>query len=216
MINLTPIYDRHPGPYAILLLLEDDKGKLSSKSAMGTTSPVTTHDRAMELLEEKNVVCVSVFEAGGQFTGAFYRKGEEYTPLDYGRVPERAVVPEGGTAAPVDVAAPPKVQRAKTPGSRFPAMRGQGLELTPGMDDQWPKSAPAQMVRSHFEFKGAGFSATAPELVADIGPALKEIGVEFPASLISRLKQKGLLRKVSYEQEVPQGDAPEQEAEPGS
>lgn len=201
MINFTPIYQNHSGPYSLLLLRLKD-GKPYTDTSPGSPRAESVHDRALELLDEDSVDSVYVFAAAGYFTGALYKKGEQYAPLDFARARVTPPVvaapgaPEAAPVAPVDIPPPPRVQR--TTGSRFPAMRGQGLELTPGMDAKWPPSAPAQVVRKYFEDQGAGFVATAPEVVTQIGDALKAIGVEFPTSLISRLKQKGLLRKVSH------------------
>lgn len=83
---------------------------------------------------------------------------------------------------------------AKTAGSRFPSVRGKALEIDPGQAERWPASKPAQLLRAWFE--EGGRKATAAEAVQALGTQLKEMGMEHPASLVSRLKQAGFIRSV--------------------
>lgn len=64
--------------------------------------------------------------------------------------------------------------------------------LDNGNAEQWPRSKGPQILRAWFESE-PGRVATVPEIVAACGPALTEAGIQFPASLISRLKQGGFL-----------------------
>lgn len=58
----------------------------------------------------------------------------------------------------------------------------------------WPPSKPAQIVRDYFveELR----TGTVAEVVQILGPRLAEHGMLFPAALLSRLKQKGLLKEI--------------------
>lgn len=238
-LNFRQIYDRHQGPYVLLLVRQDAKGKQFTDRVTGSSLRAqAAHETAVDLItatDGKNgdVTHAFVFsDTEGQFIGALYRRGEAYAPWEHLAIDDAprttpkarrvATAPSGeeGTVTEMTApSAPPKPPRVKTPGSRFPAMRGRALAMTQDADAKWPASKPAQMVKAHFEFKGPTYSATSPELVADIGPALKEIGVEFPASLISRLKQAGLLVEQatrgaeSHEQASTEGDAPSEEDE---
>lgn len=103
-------------------------------------------------------------------------------------------VPTEEPAKPKRARAPQPDKPAKLPGDRFPAVRGKALEL--GKEDGWPPSAAAQRVRA-FYTGGTGVRATSAELVAALGAELQGMGVAFPASLISRLKQAGFLKEVA-------------------
>ena len=87
---------------------------------------------------------------------------------------------------------PPQAPAAKrTP----PAPRRRAaLELDPGHAEAWPRSEGAQIVRASLDKDGP---ATAGDLAARVAADCAKVGVAFPASLISRLKQGGFLREVS-------------------
>lgn len=84
---------------------------------------------------------------------------------------------------------PPKAPAEPRAKRIAPPAKPQTRLQAAGVGD-WPKSLPAQLVKSHFE---NGTTASAKEVVDAIGAHLIELGVQFPASLISRLKQAGLL-----------------------
>jgi hypothetical protein len=205
-INLRQIYDRHQGPYVILLIRTDAKGKQTSDRVLGTHRAEFAHQQAVDLVtQDGDVTTAYIFsDTEGQFTGALYRRGETYAswvnaPLDDAPPAAPKLKDLISNKAP---AAPRAPRPAKLPGDRFPVMRGRPLTKDPAKDNDWPKSAPAQLVRSHFDLKGATYSATSAELVAEIGQALQELGMAHPASLISRLKQSGLLTEgISHEQD---------------
>jgi hypothetical protein len=259
-LNFRPIYDRHQGPYVLLLTRVDNKGaEFSDRITDISLRAQAAHEKAIELIENRDpkkpdVTRVFVFsETEGQFTGALYQRGEAYAawqhlPMDDAAPAPRAVVKRatvketaaktypaanaivqgeaaaaagltGHTMVDGDLVAAgladsprvPKLQRpAKLPGDRFPVMRGRPLVHDP--EGSWPKSAPAQFVKSFFGQQPPDYSATSAELVAAIGQSLTDLGVQFPASLISRLKQAGLLKEKTHESQEPQGDAPEQSA----
>lgn len=243
-INLRGIYDRHQGPYSILMTRVDAKGNLFTDRITGSSMRAqAVHEKAVDLVAGRdpkftNVDAVYVFsDTEGQFTGALYKQGEEYA--DWQRIPELDDAPpvtakprrtakervaeevstmlagaqalgDGDVQVGLEQALkpPPKAKPARLPGDRFPAMRGRPLVAVP--EGKWPPSAPAQFVRSFFGQQPEGYSATSAELVQAIGQSLTDLGVQFPASLISRLKQSGLLKEKSYEPQEPEGDAPQQ------
>ena len=84
---------------------------------------------------------------------------------------------------PAKIAAGPRTQRPRA-----------ALELDPGNAERWPKSEGATIVRNALE---AGGPATASDLAQRVAADCAKVGVAFPASLISRLKQGGFLREVS-------------------
>jgi hypothetical protein len=247
-LNFRQIYDRHQGPYVLLLLREDAKGKQFTDRITGSALRAqAAHEKALDLINDRDplktdVQNVFVFsDTEGQFTGALYKRGEEYAAWEHLAIddappvstivkkPKRTLTikeavaladdaqvedmptnrPPGagraGTMETEDVPTPPKVRPTKLPGDRFPVMRGRPLVHVP--EGEWPKSAPAQFVKSYFGQQPTDYSATSAELVAAIGPSLIEIGVQFPASLISRLKQAGLLKEKTHESQKPEGDA---------
>lgn len=193
----------------------------------GPFSAEEAHEEARLLVKDPKDTVVEVFVFSikeGQFIGCFYKRGEAIRPWHeeveaYERLelaqqrgeaalvpgreePLRSVddpvlpgVPADAIPPPAGVRDVPKKEKpaggTKLPGDRFPAVRGRALTI--GDTEGWPKSAPAQKVRGWF----AGRTGTSAELVQALGPELKEMGVEFPASLVSRLKQKGLLKEVA-------------------
>lgn len=70
--------------------------------------------------------------------------------------------------------------------------KGVVLEFDPGNAERWPTSKGASIVRTALE---GGLTGTASELAKALAADLTAAGVEFPASLISRLKQGGFLRE---------------------
>lgn len=228
------IYDRHRGPYSLVLVRETigPKGKVTQDCdrLRGPFSAEDAHEESRLLVNcaKDNVVSVSVYsETEGQYIGAFYKKGEHYKPWheegEDGRlelpderpaptllqgkqkpvqkvddpldadVPARAAsVPDRPVRDVPDEAQPKPRKSAKLPGDRFPVVRGKSLELDLGNAERWPKSEAAQIVRAFYEEPGK--RATPAEVVAALGDQLKALGVEHPASLVSRLKQGGFLK----------------------
>lgn len=247
--NFRPIYDRHQGPYVLLLLRTNAKGEQFTDRMTGSSLRAqAAHEKAIDLINDRDpaktdVQNVFVFsDTEGQFTGALYKRGEAYadwqhlseldddmparpkrtgltvkeavaladaTPLQRTTVAEQLDAVESPTTH-AGLPTPRKPRATKLPGDRFPVMRGRPLVHNP--EGKWPTSAPGQLVKSHFDMKGPGYSATTAELLSEIGPALTELGVGFPSSLISRLKQSGLLKEITYESQEPQGDAPIEDA----
>lgn len=97
---------------------------------------------------------------------------------------------------PAEKPARQRTKPARKPGDRFPVVRGRALTL--GHTEGWPESAPAQAVREFFGgFNGRPLiRATVAEVIQLIGPRLNELGMAHPGSLVSRLKQRGLLKEV--------------------
>lgn len=96
-------------------------------------------------------------------------------------------VPEG--AIPVDRPVR-RVPPEGVPQQRTPRKAGAALALGAG---EWPKkSEPARLVREWFEAE-PDRRATTAEMIEALGTQLTALGVQFPASLFSRLKQAGLL-----------------------
>lgn len=217
--NFRAIYDRHQGPYVLLLTRENEKGIEFTDRITGTSLRAqAAHEKAIELIENRDpkkpdVTRVFVFsETEGQFTGALYSRGEAYAawehlPIDDAppapkpkpvTVKEQKASRDAVESPTTEAGVPPKPRPAKLPGDRFPAMRGRPLVAQ--LDGEWPKSAAAQFVRSFYAQQGPEYSATSAELVAAIGQSLTDLGVQFPASLISRLKQAGLLVEKTYKE----------------
>lgn len=229
------IYDRHRGPFSLLLTREvaGKKGQVAQQGdhLKGPMSAEEAHEEACLLVNDprENIVQIHVYsDSENQFCGAFYKRGGEYksweeetdgrlefpdecTPptLLRGReepvqevdaavdsdVPTEALLPAGPVRdLPAEKPATPRaVKPSKLPGDRFPVVRGRSLELDGGNAERWPKSQGAQVVRAFYE---GGKRATAAEVVATLGSQLRALGVEFPGSLVSRLKQGGFLKEV--------------------
>lgn len=86
----------------------------------------------------------------------------------------------------------PTQPRAQRAAGSPPRRASRALEVNPDKTEGWPKSEGAGIVRAWLEEHKRG---TPAEIVAAVGPRLIELNVQFPASLISRLKQGGLLRE---------------------
>lgn len=232
--NVREIYGRHRGPYSLLLGRErpGKKGlEQFTDRLSGPFSAEEAHEEARMLVGDsrENVTDVHVFSEGeGQFTGAFYRRGEIYVPwaelrdadlqaagfntegLDGGmELPgerDEAALLSGGPQPlrqmddPVDGQLPERTVSAHRPVRRVPPQsqaaagakrKGAVIELDPGNAERWPASKGAQIVRAAIEET----PAAAGDLAKRLAEPLKAVGVEFPASLISRLKQGGFLRE---------------------
>lgn len=103
-----------------------------------------------------------------------------------GSGPVRDLPPE----APAKQPAKQRVKRATPPAPK------PRVGLTIGEDDGWPKSEAAQAVHSLFGRVEDGRVLTSPEICEALGPQLETLGVKFPASLVSRLKQNGFLKEM--------------------
>lgn len=204
------IAGRHRGPYLFSVTRPGKKpGFRTSQWLPGRMDKDDVYEEAMALLRDPRdeILGVSVWsDREDQFVMSFPRHQAEREPAD--AVLQAAERPAAAdfqlaveTDGPVQQAAEPKAKPArppkpeKKPGDRFPAFRGRALELDPGNAERWPKSKGAQMVRDFFERDGR--RATAAEISQALATDLKLVGVEFPGSLVSRLKQAGFLREVS-------------------
>jgi hypothetical protein len=154
--------------------------ELEEPDGPGTTAEKPDADRGVELPDEREAP-------------ALLPEREEPLPAMDDSVdaslPE-GTVPGGGPVRdlPPQEPAQPRVKRIGPP-----RRTGRALEL--GAAEGWPKSEAAQIVRTFME----GKRLTSVEIVAAIGAELTGLGVQFPASLISRLKQGGFLREVTEE-----------------
>jgi hypothetical protein len=196
------IYGRHAGPYSLLLTRESG-GKQFSDHLAGPYSAEEAHEEARKLVADPKGNTIQVFVNSiteGQFIGALYERGKRYASWTEMRDAEGAALdaekPEAPSEASADAAEVPAVKKAMAPkleakAPRAPRSRGGILELDPGNAERWPNSKGAALVRSALEELGA---ATAADLAARLAEPLKAANVAFPASLISRLKQAGLLR----------------------
>jgi hypothetical protein len=236
------IYDRHRGPFSLLLTREEmKKGREEqvTEKVKGPFSAEEAHEEAVMLVNDTrdNVLQVHVFSDGeGQFCGAFYKRGETYKTWeeeteDAGRMESHSDQPAPallqGRSEPVsemaaskldgvseesisdadgdrpvrdvpeEEPAAPRPKRAakpaKLPGDRFPVVRGKALTL--GKTEGWPPSKPAQVVLAYMSVEGR--KGTSAELIAALGAELTALGVAHPGSLVSRLKQAGLLVEVA-------------------
>jgi hypothetical protein len=127
--------------------------------------------------------------AGATETALLQEQSEPVSQVDApddGRVPQPAV-PKARRVRNV----PPQEQAAA--GTK---RRGTLLGISADKIEQWPNSKGASIVREALlELGETGI--TASDLAKRLAAALAEAGVEFPASLISRLKQGGFIRVVS-------------------
>lgn len=220
---MIPIYQAHPGPYSLMLTRRLEGKKIASE-VKGPYLAHAAHAHACSLISDPtgNIIEVHVYsEKEKQFIGAMYFRGTEYTGWSEEEIhalagrskqsgePDReaprkqrrekpvreddADLESGDGDRPGDQGEPVRVVPRKKAVDRFPAVRGRGLVLaTP---EGWPPSKPAQIVREWFAQEGR--NATVAEVVQALGPTLAEHGMAFPAALISRLKQKGLLKESS-------------------
>lgn len=220
MIAFDEVFRRHPGVYDVIHTTTRPNSK--RKGGETETVKVATHlhknAREVELLIRREVAAdeyatLTIFAATRGDTGCigWINRGnidamfKEVTDARMELPDERseAALLHGGyrpvtrRAKPLrevgDSSGAGEVQHAgAAPGSGpvrgLPAKVGRALVLGTG---EWPGSAAAQLVREHYS--QPGFRATPADACAAIGARLTEMGVAFPASLISRLKQKGLL-----------------------
>ncbi len=105
----------------------------------------------------------------------------------------RNVPAEGSTHPSTERQQRVRREPTKLPGDRFPAVRGRPLIIA--SVEGWPPSQPAQIVRTFFIERGA-VAATTAEILAALGMELAALGMAHPGSLISRLKQAGLLKEI--------------------
>lgn len=198
MPSLRDIYDRHRGPYSILTVSEiDRKGKpmQANDHLAGPFSAEEAHEEARVLVNraQENVVEAFVFSIPeGQFIGAFYKRGETYRPWS-----QEGMEPPDEISFVEEDVLPKEVAKERWSVSRPPAVKPAVVRTRRALElshiERWPGSPPAQLVRAFFE---EGRRATATEIVQALGPQLRALGVEHPASLVSRLKQGGFLKEV--------------------
>lgn len=209
--SFATIFNRHRGPFSIMMTREVVRGKVKEQASDRLPGPFTAeeaHEEARMLVGDprENVTSAFVFsETEGQFIGACYNRGTEYKPWHE----ENAAVLDN---EPVEVEAPIMIDekvfdqaqglpdRAPsdwkpigTPEPKKPSPPrkiGLALQVAAGRQADWPKSLAAQEVLKTFEARGG---MTAKEATEALGLKMVELGVAHPASLISRLKQAGLL-----------------------
>lgn len=187
----------------------------------GPMSAEEAHDTARMLVGDPrdNVTAAFVFsDTEGQFIGAYYERGQDIPAWDEARAvsavtrlaptapseteplvhgdegdvgePVRGVDADGAVPAQPD-ARSAKPRPSALPRMPPPARKAVALQAATGAAE-WPKSRGPQILREWFAAE-PGRRATVPDIVAACGPALTEAGIQFPASLISRLKQGGFL-----------------------
>lgn len=198
--NYFGIYDRHRGPFTLVLTRETPKKvrgaetiALSTDRVRGPFNAEDAHETARLLVTDPrdNVRDAFVYsESEGQFIGAFYQKDAAIPSWDDVSAVPLASTEQAAVTAPV--AAP--VVTVVAPTTPKPERRPRGAQLVVGKADRWPTSKGAQIVRQFFH---PGRRATAQEIVGAVGEQLKAAGIEFPGSLVSRLKQGGFLTEAA-------------------
>lgn len=175
---------------------------------------------------KENIVNVYVFsESEGQFIGALYIRGADYRAWDAMRAEDLASagLVAGDQPAHAEAPAPTLVQEQRQVAvqqaplapkrdvndnvprkapidssvpklPKAPRKVSSPLQLAAGKLAEWPQSAAAQEVLGLFQNLG---SMTAKQAAETLGPRMVELGVAHPASLVSRLKQAGLLEEKS-------------------
>jgi hypothetical protein len=201
-MDLREVYDRHPGPYSLVITKEGGKSEVIGPFPTADS----THEAAKRVYAEKRVLMICVFSDHLRyFIGVNYDEDnigrlelaperEQRTLLSERQEPVQPVGPVRAAEEPAErthVEAP--VRDVPAAAERRVSSRKPGalLELDPGNAEQWPRSAAAQLIRSTLEAHGA-MSASA--LADATRQQMIELKVAHPASLVSRLKQAGLLR----------------------
>jgi len=215
------IYMRHRGPYSLVgsegSKAERVQGPFNAEQAHAKAIAAVTTGK------EESVFVYS--DSEGSFIGAFYRRGDKFKTyaeeknayqagLELSDQRDPAALLQGGPEPlrPVDDPVDERVQGGTVPGDRHvrsvppqgppeprakrtapPAKRRVALCL--GKDDDWPKSEAAQAVHDLFGTVNDRKALTSGEICEALGPRLTELGVQFPASLVSRLKQNGFLKE---------------------
>lgn len=203
--NFKEIYDRHRGPYGVMLtrVVEVKNGteQVSDRLPDRFTAE-DAHEEARMLVNDpkENVKSAYVFsESEGQFIGAFYSRGEEYPSWDEMRASDfQALGVEVPAKADEPAPAPPPAAEPAKPVVKLraqlePRKVGSALQIAEGREAEWPPSAAAQEVLGAFKADG---KMTAKQAAEKLAPKMIELGVAHPASLVSRLKQAGLLTEV--------------------
>lgn len=193
---------------------------------VGTFTAEEAHEECRMLVTDPRETVTSAYvysETEGQFIGAIYNRGEQYRSWADERTddltkaglelpverPEATLVrdqrdepvQEMAAAEPANapartvpgdpaVSSVPEAPRPLTPTP--PKKISRPLTLGPGAAERWPKSEAAQEVLRVFLLE----NLTAKVAAERVGPKLVELRVAHPASLISRLKQAGLLVEV--------------------
>lgn len=212
-------YAAHRGPFSLLITREatrrvkgEDRIVPTTDHCRGPFTAEEAHEEArMQVGDPRDCVAqIHVFsENEQQFTGAYYERGQvipTWDEIQRREIDDDRMVPAVASDQEALLSGEPEpLQRVDTVGRAptsqqspaVPAMppkvkkRGAILGLDAGCAEQWPKSEAAQVVRTYLE----NHRGTAGEIADAVGPQLKELGVEFPAALISRLKQAGFLRE---------------------
>lgn len=198
MVPEREVYDRHPGPYSLII---------TSTQGVGSTELVPNaqraHERAVELVGTSAQEVLVFSEEEKQYVGLAYERGRRYGAWDD---PGGLDVAPGGpdpallsgspepvrevASAATEPAAPEKRARARV--ARVPAVRGARLRPA---GDGIPEGA------SDDEVKVLALTvAQGPRTVKEIVDALTgKTKCAVVASLVSRMKQRGVLVEVRGE-----------------
>ena len=189
----------------------------------GPMSAEDAHDTARMLITDPrdNVRTVHVYsDTEQQYIGAYYDRGQvvpSWADASATSSLDSTAEREGAASLPpgdadeslpgvdVDVAVEPLPEQepaakparpARTQPAAMPRVPPAPRKAAPlaaaAGATEWPKSRGPQIIREWFAAE-PGRQATVPEITAALGPALTEAGIQFPTSLISRLKQGGFL-----------------------
>lgn len=213
------VYMNHQGPFTGVAY--DAKGK---KIDLIEGHAQKVHDEACAAVSTGKAQDVFVYSnKEGQFIGAFYKRGGTYrlwsedlaeyqAGLELPAQRPEAALLQGGDEPlrqvddPVDASVPggtvpgPRPVRSVPPKApsqpRTPPPPRARVTLGVGKTEGWPKSEGATLVRGLMD---DGTLRSSPEICEAIGAQLIAAGVQFPASLVSRLKQNGFLKEASID-----------------
>lgn len=197
---MREMYARHPGPYSLVITSVVGTKKIQSVLKSGDAQ--ATHELARTTLaDDPKVEAIDVYsDREGQYLGLEYRRGEQYQPWD--ELPGLDVAPVREEGAPLPAERPepvrpvaPAAEPAREPDrspARAPRVRrvSQRLRATEGIAP-WP-DGDAQLVRALVPEGSSGL--TPAEICSELVGKTK---CKVVASLVSRLKQAGLLEIVS-------------------
>jgi hypothetical protein len=190
-------FDHHRGPFTFCVTRPKENPRegtypFAYETLPGTVSGSDVEDEARALLADPRdtIVSVAVWSVSEQQHVMTYRKDDP--------VRAKAVAAPIEPEAPAAVSTPAAVAIAVAPATPRrdpkPEKRTRGAKLVIGKRDGWPASKGAQIVRQFFH---PDRQATTQEIVGAVGEQLKAEGIEFPGSLVSRLKQAGFLTEAA-------------------
>jgi len=187
-------FDHHRGPFTFCVTRPKENPRkgtypFSFERLPGTVNGADVADEARALLEDPrdSIISITVWSVTEQQCVMTYRKGDVIAQTAAAPIEAEAPV---AIATPVAAVAPAP-RRDPKPAAR----RTRGATLVLGKTDGWPKSHGAQIVLQFFRHPDR--QATAQDVVSAVGDQLKAAGIEFPGSLVSRLKQAGFLTEAA-------------------